>query len=187
MNKSNGRSKKAVKPKKIPKKSNKREEKSRIAENTIDAVKEPLVLREPVLGSVKVIFNHYNQSFPIQDGILDAGLVDDKYCFSFAYKGDFQLELRNSETQEMIPQPSRFLFHGLKDGDVYHIQVIPDPNLTTERKASGIQFNRHPNAKKPVDLITEELKKMTVDELMEKGERYKQLIEAREIESCLYA
>jgi hypothetical protein len=187
MNKTTTKSKKATKTKKIPKKTKNKEEKSIVCKPPSEQVKETVEEKEPVLGSAKIIFNHYNQSFPIKDGVLDGNVVDDKYCFSFAYKGNFQLELRHSETQELIPQPSRFLFQGLKDGDTYHIQVIPDPTLVTERKAGGIQFNKTPTTKKPVDHITEELKKMTVDQLMEKGERYQQLIEAREIESCLYA
>ena len=35
-------------------------------------------------------------------------------------------------------------------------------------------------------MITDELKGMSIDEIMEKGDKYKQLIEARDLEECLY-
>ena len=148
----------------------------------------PTPPKEPVLGNVKVIYNHYNHTFPISDGILDANLVDDKYCFSFVYKGNFQLNLYNAQDQ-LMAQPIRFKFQGLLDGESYRVEVIPDPEEEQKRpyKSGGIQFNKSPLQKKTgADLITEELKKMTVEELMEKGDKYKELIEQRELESCLY-
>jgi hypothetical protein len=36
------------------------------------------------------------------------------------------------------------------------------------------------------DLLTQELKNMSADELRAQGDKYKELIEARELEDCLY-
>jgi hypothetical protein len=36
------------------------------------------------------------------------------------------------------------------------------------------------------DLLTQELKNMSADELRAQGNKYKELIEARELEDCLY-
>lgn len=39
---------------------------------------------------------------------------------------------------------------------------------------------------KRLDNITDELKQMTIEELQEKGAKYKELIEARDLEDCLF-
>ncbi|KAJ3254114.1 hypothetical protein HK103_007502 [Boothiomyces macroporosus] len=158
---------------------------------TIDVAVEDVAVEdvavEAVLGRIHVRFNHYNQPFPIKDGILDGNLVDDKYAFSFVHKGNFQLILRNEQSEEM-KQPSRFIYSGLEDGKSYTIEVIPDPEIETKRHyGTGIKFNSVKKPNNQVDLITKELKAMTMDQLMEKGDRYKELLEARELESCLYS
>jgi hypothetical protein len=50
-------------------------------------------------GTVKVRFNHYNKSFPIFNGVLKFADIDEEYCLSFAYKGNFlrTLVLLNSQ------------------------------------------------------------------------------------------
>ncbi|KAJ3318498.1 hypothetical protein HDV06_000431 [Boothiomyces sp. JEL0866] len=142
---------------------------------------------EPVIGNVFVRFNHYNQPFPIKNGALDGNLVDDKYAFSFVHKGSFQLILRDDQGNEM-KQPSRFNYSELEDGKSYTIQVVPDPEIESKRQyGTGVKLNEAKKQNNKVDLITKELKAMTIDQLMEKGERYKELIEARELEACLYS
>jgi hypothetical protein len=37
-------------------------------------------------GSVKLRYNHYNQAFPIVDGLLKWAAVDDEYCISFVFQ-----------------------------------------------------------------------------------------------------
>ena len=40
-------------------------------------------------GAVKVRFNHYNKSFPIHNGVLKWSDIDEEYCISFVYRGNF--------------------------------------------------------------------------------------------------
>lgn len=39
----------------------------------------------PVHGEVKIIYNHYNKSFPIVDGCLKWETIDDMYAFSYVF------------------------------------------------------------------------------------------------------
>ena len=47
----------------------------------------------PVHGEVRVKYNHYNKPFPIIDGALTWGAVDDQFSFSFVFQGNFLLKL----------------------------------------------------------------------------------------------
>lgn len=40
-------------------------------------------------GSVKVKFSHYNKSFPIHNGVLKWEDIDEEYCISFVYRGNY--------------------------------------------------------------------------------------------------
>lgn len=44
-------------------------------------------------GTVKIRFNHYNKSFPIHNGVLLWADVDEEYCLSFVYKGNYTRNL----------------------------------------------------------------------------------------------
>ena len=55
---------------------------------------------EPVVGSVIVLYSVYNQSFPTVDGVLKWEDVDEEYCFSFAFAGNWMPELYASKDPE---------------------------------------------------------------------------------------
>ncbi|KAJ3231178.1 hypothetical protein HDU81_003946 [Chytriomyces hyalinus] len=150
--------------------------------------------KTPVLGTVQILFNHYHDHFPIKDGVLEGFLVDDKYAFSFVHKGDFQILLYDAETNAVISKipSSRFDFM-LQDGKIYRAEIEPDaeeekrlksqPAGTGAYKAATVVVGKN----RASDLITQELKGMTREQLMEKGDRYKELIEARELEDALFS
>ncbi|KAJ3285462.1 hypothetical protein HDU79_007327 [Rhizoclosmatium sp. JEL0117] len=153
--------------------------------------------KTPILGKVQVLYNHYHEFFPIRDGILSGTDIDDKYSFSFVFKGNFQVLLLDAETNEYIPKldNSRWDFANLTDGKVYRVEIELDPEEQKRMDARPVGSYGY-KAAKPVgiksgnaasDLITQELKGMTQEQLMEKGERYKELIEARELEDALYS
>ncbi|TPX67169.1 hypothetical protein CcCBS67573_g07580 [Chytriomyces confervae] len=143
--------------------------------------------KTPVQGTVQILFNHYHEYFPIKDGVLDGSLVDDKYAFSFVHKGDFQILLHDAETNSPIPKitSSRFSFM-LEDGKIYRAEIEADaeeekrlmsrPAGTGAYKAPVVVGGKGVN--RASDLITQELKGMTREQLAEKGDRYKELIEA---------
>lgn len=44
-------------------------------------------------GPVTVKFNHYNKKFEVHNGVLRWSTIDEEYCLSFVYKGNFTREL----------------------------------------------------------------------------------------------
>lgn len=58
--------------------------------------------REPVEGLVTVKYNHYKEKFPILDGVLREDCIDEQYCLSYAFKGSYQLLLR--EDKKCLPE-----------------------------------------------------------------------------------
>ena len=161
----------------------------------VEEIKEPEPPREPVKGMVTVKYNHYKEKFPILDGILQEADIDEQYCLSFVFKGDYHLHIRDEKDPEKRYQPKHP--DGLKawvdceDGKTYIIEVDEDPVLEAERRKNSkpIQFYKpEENLKKNnrIDGITNQLKGMSLDELKEKREKYKELLEARDLEDILY-
>ncbi|ORY42171.1 hypothetical protein BCR33DRAFT_718371 [Rhizoclosmatium globosum] len=116
--------------------------------------------KTPTLGKVQVLYNHYHEFFPIRDGILFGADIDDKYSFSFVFKGNFQSS-SSTQKQKYIPKldNSRWDFANIIDGKVYQ-RLDARPVGSYGYKAA-----------KP-------LKGMTQEQLMEK---------ARELEDALYS
>ena len=149
---------------------------------------------EPIVGHVKILYNHYNQIFPIRDGVLDMQVVDEKYCFSFVFKGNYTFTLESSSNPDdpvVYSKESRTCFVDLEDGKTYRVSVNADPEeeLRKEKttyKAPTITTTAKNNVRVMNDL-TNQLKGLTHEELMEKGEKYQELIEARELEAVLYS
>jgi len=52
---------------------------------------------EPVKGLVTVKYNHYKEKFPILDGVLQESDIDEQYCFSAVFKGNYQLLIREEK------------------------------------------------------------------------------------------
>lgn len=250
---------------------------------------------EPVVGSVTVRYNHYKNAFPTVDGVLLFSAVDEEFCISFVFKGNFKISLRPNEAPAPVaavaadeataaigaadsvpadetaatdsgaeatpadadaaptrettanagteatpaapaatdaaeprppvpttvhPSPSPPVaiedgaepppdsnsdrppeeFRGVVEGATYWLDVEEDPVLGVgvdglTRKTKGIDWASPDGgngltsaaSNRATDDITNELKKMSADELRDGGERYKQLLEARELESCLFA
>jgi hypothetical protein len=44
-------------------------------------------------GLAKVKFNHYNKSFPLHNGVMKWSDIDNEYCLSFVYRGNFRRDL----------------------------------------------------------------------------------------------
>ena len=43
----------------------------------------------PETGKVRVKYNHYDKEFMVNDGLLNWESIDDEFCISFAFKGDW--------------------------------------------------------------------------------------------------
>ena len=172
----------------------------------------PAPVPEPIAGTVVVKYNHYDDSFPIVDGVLRFDDVDEKYCFSFAFPGKYQLHLfdnavhpSNRTAENRLPEDQvAKIFPNLVDGATYFVEVEEDieeskkareayskapPKIMSMAEVNAMTYASskteitQPNAQS--QLITAELKGMKASELS--GERYQQLLEARALEDCLFS
>jgi hypothetical protein len=187
-------------------------------------VAEPPSSAEPIVGKVRVRYNHYNKEFNVVDGTLQFEDIDAEYSFSFVFKGNFTCQLTDGSgsvyapdgsglRREMRKDPSGFdpdaeeeavvgTFSGLalQDADgkqaAYVITVDEDPIVAaTETKrntpyrapssTSGAGGGVGPGAARGSALVTAELKNMSADELREGGARYRELLEARDLEDLM--
>lgn len=145
-------------------------------------------------SSVMVKYNHYNQIFPLsRKGELDWEVVDEQYCISFVFKGAFGKKLRHVAEGNLVEHDEHGHFCGLIDGAQYELVVTEDEKAEEEarlkqgdkprRKLTDNSVSGITNASK---LLTEELKGLSVEELRAGSDRYKALLEARDLEDCLY-
>ena len=104
---------------------------------------------EPVKGEVTVKYNHYKEKFPIVDGVLLEELINEQYCLSYAFKGDYQMHLREDvkcafEDRVYIPKHPTIdkAWAGLEDKKIYIVEVEEDAAEEAERRknAKPIQF-----------------------------------------------
>jgi hypothetical protein len=162
---------------------------------------------------VIVRFNHYKDSFPTLDGALKAADIAERYSFSFAYKGNYKLHLyRFADNASMTNRRNHGPVHlddeflDCVDGVEYRVeieedeeevkreeleraqrrpvQIISMEQAAAQARGDGSGLRGKANA---VDAITHELKQMSTDELREKGDKYKQLLEARDLEDILFS
>jgi len=80
---------------------------------------------------------------------------------------------------------------GLEDGGIYIVEIEEDNEAEAERRknAKPIEFYKPEDKLKQnsrINGITAQLKGMSIKELEEKGDKYRELIEARDLEDILY-
>ena len=100
------------------------------------------LMQEPIAqecGLVRIRFNHYNKSFPIHNSVLQWADVDNEYCISFVYRGNFQrnlLFISGNDTNKIIIDQSKYAvadglisnyYIYLCNNDEYRLEVIEDP------------------------------------------------------------
>lgn len=98
-------------------------------------------------------YNHYNEEFDVVDGKLDFEEVDEKYCISFVFKGNWKARLRGGEGETIEPDGGGLtkttvesddinedgeekvvgVFSGLSIGGAYTLEVDEDPELGAPR------------------------------------------------------
>ena len=163
-------------------------------------------------------YNHYRTRFETLDGLLPARLIEDAYCFSFAFQGAYRLRLNTyvapapratdatpewkshadgegEPVPEVVREGATF-FEGVQDAVVYRVWVEEDPAVVAARGPSkplvlappppppGARLVRPPPA---AGLLTAELKALSADELRAGGDRYRALLEARDLEDTLFS
>ena len=107
-------------------------------------------------GQVGVRFNHSHEKFDVVDGKLDFEAVDEKYCLSFVFRGDWMAKLRGDEGETIAPDGGALTrvtvgsdgvseagdekqnvvgsFSGLTIGSDYTLEVEEDPEALAARE-----------------------------------------------------
>lgn len=62
-----------------------------------------------MFGKVQLLYNHYKDWFDIVDGSITFEGIDEKYCFSYVFKGNFSIKLKNSLGGEELPSGNLIL------------------------------------------------------------------------------
>lgn len=53
-------------------------------------------------GTVRLRYNHYNDSFTIAKGCISPTVIIDKYCFNYVYKGNYKVHLLTNPNKEDV-------------------------------------------------------------------------------------
>lgn len=162
-------------------------------------------------GEVRLRFNHYNNTFRVHNGVLKWSDVDEEYCFSFVYRGNYIRRLAAAEVnangvtiepklasdgQKMYALLDETLqyFVGLRHGEQYIVEVQED--TLAGIGAEGLRLSSQPlhahqaqspvqSGNRAVSLLTSELKGLRASDLQ--GREARELIERRDIEDILYS
>mmetsp|Transcript_29465 Transcript_29465/g.50891 ORF Transcript_29465/g.50891 Transcript_29465/m.50891 type:complete len:285 (+) Transcript_29465:174-1028(+) len=167
----------------------------------------PTNKQEPIFADahVTVKYSHYNKKFFAPNGKLPWASIDEEYCISFVFKGDFKVTLVDDvlgtaagaleNGRGKLSKDSDGCFHGVEDTHRYLLSVDEDPNFVTESKPISfaktkqdvvLQSMRGNQPSKRIDEMTAQLKNLTAGQRANQTDEYKQLIEERDIEDCLY-
>jgi hypothetical protein len=154
-------------------------------------------------GHAKVKFSHYNKSFPVHNGIIKWADIDEEYCISFAYRGNYgrilhPLATVEGEHSESIigDESGSYFLHAMNKGE-YRLEVVEDPAAGIG--AEGLRTNTGPllattlatvqqpirSTTRAMDSLTAELKSIAVTELG--GAHAKDLLERRDLEDILFS
>ena len=162
---------------------------------------------EELVGSARVHFSHYRKEFPVRDGVVRWADIDEEYCISFVYRGAFARALERSDgaaphegaAQPVPAGPHPEYWTGVAPSAVYELHVTEDAEAgvgieglvshkgplklgaTAEAAGAGASGNRQ------TDLLTQELKAMSSEQLKEAGDEYQRLKEARDVEDVLFS
>jgi len=153
------------------------------------------VLRSQVL----IKYSHYNKTFEARNGIVRWEDIDEEYAISFVFKGKFKRHIwdEREEGFEAVEvnnkndkNDSADYFMCLKSTtESYLLKIEEDETAGIIGKSNKYvphQSVTSKKARKGRDLITEELKQLSSEELRAQGEEMKRLIEARDVEDILF-
>ena len=135
-------------------------------------------------------------SLQVRGGLIHFADIDTKYAISFVFKGDYARHLVDSEGNNLKEHGPFFL--ECKPDYVYQLDIVPDEDSISNsdggnqkrifKASTTIQddndsLHLHNQAHQN---LTKELKNLSAEEMQEGSEKYKSLLEARELEDCLY-
>ena len=137
-------------------------------------------------AEVIVRYNHYKKPFKTLDNVLQWDTIDEQFSFSFVFKGEYFLKLRPEKEKEVYLECNGKSFINTIPGAVYFVEVEEDPEEAAKEKTTYIAPKIEKKVKTAHDMLTEELKGMSLEQLEAKGAKYQEVLEARELEDILY-
>ena len=148
---------------------------------------------EPVVGSVRVRYNHYNQEFRLLDNALQWADVDEAYCISYVFEGAFRPRIVDAAGAS-FQRDAAGAFAPLQDGGAYTLAIDEDEaaeaaaTAANPRRAAGVVAAEPvPGVNSASARLTAELKTLSVEELAGQSDRYRELKEARDLEDVLFS
>lgn len=154
---------------------------------------------EDVHGKVIIRWNHYERELAMVNGVLNYKAFDEHFCLSFVYKEaryhlckDKFIHSGHKYTYAEETKPNEY--KGLEDGETYWVH-IEESAEELEKQANAPPPKKYvPNEaddfggeKAKVHELTQQLKGLSAEQLRTKGPEYKALIEARDLEDCLFS
>lgn len=144
--------------------------------------------------SVRIKYNHYNKPFLLaKGGKLAWESIDEEYCIGFVFKGSFGKTLTHHASGQVIHHDSDGFFAGLQGEEQYELTITEDEEaeaVARAAKGGNKSYKARENDLTGVTtasrMVTEELKGLSVEELRASSDRYKALLEARDLEDVLY-
>lgn len=103
--------------------------KSGIIETPLDiALKLLNIAPDQNCGYVNIRFNHYNKTFRVYNGVLKWSDVDNEYCFSFIYRGNYNRDLFFEANKVPCRKDDNSLyFIDMVPNQQYYLRVEEDP------------------------------------------------------------
>ena len=154
-------------------------------------------------GMVVIRWNHYRKPFVVHNGVVKFAAIDEEYCFSFVYRGNFSRRLRldvgngDDEDELFLPGDDAMEFFCKVDPKLaYRIVVEEDPVAGVGAEglrlrdgpliaaAAAAATDAAPKQSRAVQLITQDLLAMNVNDLH--SAEAKALREARDVEDVLF-
>jgi hypothetical protein len=164
-------------------------------------------------GSITVRFNHYNKSFPVYNGVVKWQDIDDEYCISFVYRGNYKRDIVSEVVYDFTSPYSNaarrddvgMYFLGIEAGTGYRLLLEEDPQAGIG--AEGMRIHEGPikansvqqspmlkgragscplkSGNAAVNDITQTLRSMKASDLQ--SDEAKQLRELRDLEDVLFS
>ncbi|KAL4453017.1 hypothetical protein ABPG73_002302 [Tetrahymena malaccensis] len=96
--------------------------------------------QEVVHGEVTITYNHYKNKFPIINGQITSQVIDDEYCMSAVFLGNFKMHLfdkNKTKVEEKVSGDSVTTFSGLTTGEIYGLQIEEDDAAEAQRESKA--------------------------------------------------
>jgi hypothetical protein len=140
----------------------------------------------------KIVCRCAAQEFSAAGGRLSWEAIDEEFCISFAFRGNFERRLRAPDGTA-VEAGADGCFGELRDGCTYELDVVEDAAAEEAVRPAGgrtVGIARPAESGGPSSAssrLTSELKSLSLDDLRNQTDEYRALKEARDLEDVLFS